>query len=37
MIHKDLNSNIYKSVSLVYQKLNETKYFLDFVLQARRL
>jgi hypothetical protein len=30
-IHKDRISNIFcKSVHLVYHKLNETKFFLDF-------
>jgi len=35
LTHHDLTSNIfYKSVHLVYQKLNETKSFLDFGAQA---
>jgi glycerol-3-phosphate responsive antiterminator len=35
LIHMDLISNIfYNSVHLVYQKLNKTKSFLDFAMQA---
>jgi hypothetical protein len=36
MIHKDLTSNIWNSVHFVYQKLNETKAFRDFAVQAGR-
>jgi hypothetical protein len=37
LFHKDLISNtFYKSVYLVYQKLNVTKSFVDFAVQAGR-
>ena len=37
LIHKGLISNVFcNSVHLVYQKLNETKSFLDFAVQVGR-